>query len=136
MQFDKEGLNNVNNSSTVKGDGHVAWTTRHCAFRRPEKSKVEVNLLDAHCIQSTSEINAEDETGVNHYLTYLFTTPSVELNLILFNPELTIFACKIGYNLDNEAGENSKLDVKGIVSKPDFIFDGIVYFKNSARKSC
>ena len=87
-----------------------------------KKSKVEVNLLDTHCVQSTSEINAKNQTGVNHYLTYLFTTPSVELNLILFNPELTIFGCKIGYNLDNEAGENSKLDVKGMIFKLDFIF--------------
>ena len=85
--------------------------------------------MDAHCVQSTSEINAEDGTGVNHYLTYLFTTPSVELNLILFNPELTIFACKIGYNLDNEAGENSKLDVKGMVSEPDFISTGRLILK-------
>ena len=87
-----------------------------------KKSKVEVNLLDTHCVQSTSEINAKNQTGVNNYLTYLFTTPSVELNLILFNPELTIFECKIGYNLDNEAGENSKLDVKGMICKQDFIF--------------
>ena len=80
-----------------------------------KKSKVEVDLLDTHCVQSTSEINSKNETGINHYLTYLFTTPSVELNLILFNPELTIFACKIGYNLDNEAGENSRLDAKGMI---------------------
>ena len=115
MKFDKEGLIVIVNCQRAR-------ILRQCAFQRPEKSKVEVNLLDAHCVQSTSEINAEDETGVNHYLTYLFTTPSVELNLILFNPELTIFECKIGYNLDNEAGENSKLDVKGMICKQDFIF--------------
>lgn len=128
MKFDKEGLIDIVNCQRAR-------ILRQCAFHRPEKSKVEVNLLDAHCVQSTSEINAEDGTGVNHYLTYLFTTPSVELNLILFNPELTIFACKIGYYLDNEAGENSKLDVKGMISKPVIICDGSVDFKNSGRKS-
>ena len=128
VKFDKEGLIDIVNCQRAR-------ILRHCAFQRPEKSKVEVNLLDTHCVQSTSEINAEDETGVNHYLTYLFTTPSVELNLILFNPELTIFACEIGYYLNNETGENSKLDVKGMISKPVIICDGSVDFKNSGRKS-
>ena len=96
---------------------------------------MKLNVLNKDCAKSIAEINEEEQTGVIHYRTFLFSKPSEDLNLILFNPELTIFACKIGYNLDNEAGENSKLDVKGMISKPVIICDGSVDFKNSGRKS-
>lgn len=56
-----------------------------------------------------------EQTGVINYKTFLFTKPSEGLNLILFNPEIFTFGCKIGYNLDNEAGENSKMKAKGRV---------------------
>jgi len=80
---------------------------------KSKKSKVKLNVLNKNCAKSFAEINEEEQTGVIHYRTFLFSKPSEDLNLILFNPEVLTFGCSIGYNLDNETGENSKLKVKG-----------------------
>ena len=84
---------------------------------KPKKSKVKLNVLNENCVKSTAEINDEEQTGVLEYKTFLFSKPPEDLNLLLFTPEVMTFGCKIGYNLDNETGENSKLKVKGNGSK-------------------
>lgn len=89
---------------------------------------MKLNVLNKDCAKSTAEINEEEQTGVIHYRTFLFSKPSEDLNLILFNPEVLTFGCSIGYNLDNETGENSKLKVKGNGSVLE-IFDAGLKFK-------
>lgn len=88
---------------------------------KPKKSKVKLNVLNENCVKSSAEINDEEQTGVLEYKTFLFSKPPEDLNLLLFTPEVMTFGCKIGYNLDNETGENSKLKVKGNGSKCDSV---------------
>ena len=107
---------------------------------KQKKSKITLKVLNKNCVASAAELNEEDQardtltiqslvrtvfkrtvcrsqkkTGVMSYRTFLFTKPSEGLDLILFNPEILIFGCKISYNIDNEAGEQSKLKPKGMV---------------------
>ena len=69
-----------------------------------------MNVLDVNCIKAEAELqNGEDETtGVFTYETFLFArTPekSGGLSLISFTPEQLIFGCKIGHNVEKNAGK-------------------------------
>ena len=69
-----------------------------------------MNVLDVNCIKAEAELqNGEDETtGVFTYETFLFArTPekSGGLSLISFAPEMLVFGCKIGHNVEKNAGK-------------------------------
>ena len=69
-----------------------------------------MNVLDVNCIKAKAELqNGDDETsGVFTYETFLFArTPeqSGGLSLISFTPELLMFGCKIGHNVEKNAGK-------------------------------